>query len=91
MSLIAPQPKAREKEQLTVRLERPTYELLKRYCEFIESTQDYVLNQALVLTFQRDKAFNEWLVAHPNGADVTGLTRKKGGKRERSTTVAESV
>ena len=80
MSLIAPQPKAPEKEQLTVRLERRTHELLKRYCEFIESTQDYVLNQALVFTFQRDKAFNDWLSSNPDTVTDLPPRAKKGRK-----------
>lgn len=85
MSLITPQPKATEKEQLTVRLERPTHELLKRYCEFIQSTQDYVLNQALMFTFQRDKTFSEWLAANPTASGDVRITRRRAGKNERTT------
>jgi hypothetical protein len=66
MSLIAPQPKATAKDQLTVRLERPVNQLLKRYSTFIESSQDYVLNQALSFFFQKDKEFAEWLEQNPD-------------------------
>jgi hypothetical protein len=35
--------------------------LLKRYAEFLDSTQEYVVHEILVLAFRRDKEFQEWL------------------------------
>jgi len=84
MPLITPQPKTPPKEQLTVRLERQTHELLKQYCAFIESTQDYVLNKMLLFMFQRDKEFGDWLAAQQGSAG--GTTPESDGaakKRQR--------
>ena len=40
--------------------------VLKRYAEFLESTQEYVVIETLRLAFRRDKEFHAWLAAtHP--------------------------
>jgi hypothetical protein len=40
--------------------------LLKRYAEFLESTQEYVVVETLRLAFRRDKEFQTWLATtHP--------------------------
>jgi bacterioferritin (cytochrome b1) len=87
MSLIAPQPKATAKDQLTVRLERPVNQLLKRYSTFIESSQDYVLNQALSFFFQKDKEFSEWLDRNPDSAlpEPAKKVRKRRGENGEDT------
>jgi hypothetical protein len=38
-----------------------TATLLKRYAEFLDSTQEYVVHEILQLAFRRDKEFQEWL------------------------------
>lgn len=82
MSLIAPQAKATAKDQLTVRLERPVNQLLKRYSTFIESSQDYVLNQALFFFFQKDKEFAKWLERNPDSelSQPAKKVRKRRGE-----------
>lgn len=60
MPLIQAQPK-RSREAVTVKLERSTIEHLKAYAEFIDSTQEHVVNEALLLTFRKDKEFQDWL------------------------------
>ena len=77
MASIAPQPKAPAKEQFTVRLEVPVATMLRSYCEFIESTQDYVLNQALRLTFEKDRTFQAWLTAQPEPTSTEPVKGKK--------------
>jgi hypothetical protein len=62
MPLIASQPK-RIREALTVKLDKSIVEQLKLYAEFIDSTQEHVVNEALGLTFRKDKEFLEWLEA----------------------------
>ena len=40
--------------------------LLKRYAEFLDSTQEYVVNETLLLAFRSDKEFQAWLTTtHP--------------------------
>lgn len=62
MPLIQTQEK-KVREAVTVKLDKVTVEQLRLYSEFIDSTQEYVVNEALVLTFRRDKEFQEWLEA----------------------------
>lgn len=66
MSLIPKQVKI-TKEAITVKLAADVAASLRLYAEFIDSTQEYVVNEALSRTFQRDKKFQEWLVARPAG------------------------
>ena len=60
MPLIPSQPK-RVREAVTVKLDKATIDQLKLYAEFIDSTQEHVVNEALVLTFKKDKDFQDWL------------------------------
>lgn len=62
MPLIQSQPK-RSREAVTVKLDTANIEQLKLYAEFIDSTQEYVVNEALALTFRKDKDFLEWVEA----------------------------
>ncbi len=59
MPLIPSQPK-KTREAVTVKLDKTTIDQLKLYAEFIDSTQEHVVNEALMLTFKRDKEFQEW-------------------------------
>ena len=69
MPLIAPQPK-QQREQVTVRLDVQVLALLKRYADFIASSLDYVVSQAVVITFGKDPDFRQWLRhGHPQDAD----------------------
>ena len=60
MALIASQLK-RTRDTVSVKLDTTTIEQLKLYAEFIDSTQEHVVNEALILTFKRDKEFQTWL------------------------------
>ena len=73
MPLIASQPK-KNREAVTVKLEKSLIDQLKLHSEFIDSTQEHVINEALLLTFKKDKDFQGWLE-----------TRKESPKRHAST------
>ena len=60
MPLIASQPK-RIREAVTVKLDKAVIDQLKLYASFIDSTQEHVVNEALALTFRRDKEFQDWI------------------------------
>jgi predicted transcriptional regulator len=64
MPLIPSQLK-RSREAVTVKLDKAVIDQLKQYAEFIDSTQEHVVNEALALTFKKDKDFQDWLL-HPN-------------------------
>jgi hypothetical protein len=59
MPLIPSQVK-RVREAVTVKLDKPIIDQLKLYAEFIDSTQEHVVNETLAMTFRRDKEFLEW-------------------------------
>ncbi len=63
MPLIQSQTK-RIREAVTVKLDKAVTDQLKLYAEFIDSTQEHVVNEALSLTFRRDKDFQEWVENH---------------------------
>ena len=48
------------RESVTIKLDRSVIEQLKLYSEFIDSTQEHVANEALRLTFRKDKDFQKW-------------------------------
>ena len=50
-----------ERDALSLRLHRPLHERLKLYAEFIQSPKDYVVSQALIRLFRKDKEFAIWL------------------------------
>ena len=62
MSLIPRQVKPPARQAINCKVPTETATLLKRYAEFLDSTQEYVVHEILQLTFRRDKAFQEWLV-----------------------------
>ena len=58
-----------ERETASYKLDRATVELVRVYSEFIGSPQEHVVNEALVLTFKKDKEFLDWLESHKGGGD----------------------
>jgi hypothetical protein len=63
MSLIAPQLR-QERQALTIKLDVRLLTLLQHYAEFITSSPEYVLSQALLVAFGHDEQFRVWLVEH---------------------------
>ena len=61
MPLIQSQQK-KSREAVTVKLDKPIIDQLKLYSEFIDSTQEHVVNEALALTFKKDKEFQDWML-----------------------------
>jgi predicted transcriptional regulator len=67
MALIPAQPK-KVREAITVKLDKSVVDQLKHYAAFIDSTQEHVVNEALALTFRKDKDFQDWLDKQGKGA-----------------------
>ena len=63
MPFIPRQVKPPARQVLTCKLPQETATLLKRYAEFLDSTQEYVVNETLLVAFRRDKEFQAWLAA----------------------------
>lgn len=55
----------REKDRLEAKLDRELIAQLEQYCRYLESDRDYVITQALVIAFQKDKGFGNWLKNQP--------------------------
>lgn len=64
MPLIAKETIPPKKEQLNVRVDPDLLELLSRYCEFAESSTNYVIEQLLRYGFENDAEFQAWLAQH---------------------------
>jgi hypothetical protein len=71
MPILKPQAKPVERQPLGCKLERPIFDLLKAYCRYLASTQEYVLRESLLFTFRKDVEFRQWLVENePEHADT---------------------
>ncbi len=65
MPFIPRQVKPPARQAITCKPPEETATLLRRYAEFLDSTQEYVVNETLLVAFRRDKEFQEWLVSAP--------------------------
>jgi predicted transcriptional regulator len=66
VALLPAQPK-KIREAITVKLDKSVVDQLKLYASFIDSTQEHVVNEALALTFRKDKDFQDWLDQRGHG------------------------
>jgi hypothetical protein len=84
MPLIVAQPVTPKKDVLSVRLDQSLHDQLKAYAEFIASSKDHVISQAIRHVFRHDKDFAAWLAARPERrpADATpaGVSDASGAK-----------
>ena len=58
-SFIPKQPK-KDRDQITIKLDRDVLQNLERYCRYLDSSRDYVINQCLVFIFRKDRQFHQW-------------------------------
>ena len=66
MPVIEPEDKPRKKALFTARVDPGVVEMLRAYCEFLNSSsQHHVVEQLLRYAFSRDKEFQAWLEQHP--------------------------
>ena len=61
MATVIPKQPKKERDQITIRLERDVLQNLEHYCRYLESSRDYVINQCLTFIFRKDRPFQEWL------------------------------
>jgi hypothetical protein len=80
MSIIQPQPRI-ERQTVTIKLEVLLIRAWKLYAEFIQSSQEWVANESLRLTFTTDDGFLQWLGTHH--ADVAEGLSSRGNARRR--------
>jgi hypothetical protein len=63
MATVIPKQPKKERDQITIRLDREVLQTLEHYCRYLESGRDYVINQCLAFIFRKDKPFTMWLAA----------------------------
>jgi hypothetical protein len=61
MATVIPKQPKKERDQITIKLDRDVLQTLEHYCRYLESSRDYVINQCLVFIFRKDRLFTEWL------------------------------
>ncbi len=61
MSILKAPPKQPKNATLQVRLDEELKTKLDKYAEFLDSTESYVVSEALKLVFNKDAEFKEWL------------------------------
>jgi hypothetical protein len=65
MAILKSPPKLPKNETLQIRIEAQIRSKLVRYAEFIDSSESYVVSEALKLIFRKDNQFKSWL-ENPN-------------------------
>lgn len=63
MASVIPKQLKKERDQVTIRLDRDVLQNLEHYCRYLESSRDYVINQCLAFIFRKDRAFLDWLTS----------------------------
>jgi len=72
MAILKPPPKPVKNETLQVRVEHDVKAKVHSYAEFIDSSESYVVGEALKLLFRRDDEFKHWLDQHTNDLSKDG-------------------
>ena len=60
MSAFIPKQPKKDRDQITIKLDRDVLQSLERYCRYLDSSRDYVINQCLLFIFRKDRQFHEW-------------------------------
>jgi predicted transcriptional regulator len=66
MPILKSPPKVAKNETLQLRVEEEIKVKLRRYAEFLNSSESYVVSEALKLLFKRDEEFKSWFQDQPH-------------------------
>jgi predicted transcriptional regulator len=69
MAILKAAPKPPKNETLQLRVEEEIKSKLAKYAEFIDSSESYVVSEALKLVFRKDDEFRVWLDEHSGNDD----------------------
>ena len=61
LAILKSPPKAPKNETLQIRIDEHIRSRLTKYAEFIDSSESYVVSEALKLVFKKDDEFKTWL------------------------------
>lgn len=70
MPILKSPPKVAKNETLQLRVEEEIKTKLRRYAEFLNSSESYVVSEALKLLFRKDTDFRDWLCQEAPDPDV---------------------
>ena len=69
MAILKSPPRPPKNETLQIRVEEQIKAKLHKYAEFIDSSESYVVSEALKMLFKKDDEFKSWLQDQlPNGS-----------------------
>ena len=93
MSILKAPPKQPKNATLQLRVDEELKIRLDKYAEFLNSTESYVVSEALKLVFNKDTEFIEWLEhQRANGRESTEEQESVTiGKEKRQTAFAPST
>ncbi len=69
MAILKSLPKPPKNETLQIRIEEQIRSRLVNYAEFIDSSESYVVSEALRLLFKKDNDFKIWLADHNHNGE----------------------
>jgi predicted transcriptional regulator len=74
MAILKSPPRPPKNETLQIRVEDQIKAKLHKYAEFINSSESYVISEALRLLFKKDDEFKSWLhdQSHNGGSSQNG-------------------
>jgi predicted transcriptional regulator len=81
VAILKSPPRPPKNETLQIRVEEQIKAKLHKYAEFINSSDSYVVTEALKLLFRKDNEFKTWLEEQPpngNQQDREGVLLKTG-------------
>ncbi|MGB2625401.1 MAG: hypothetical protein WAK20_01320 [Candidatus Acidiferrum sp.] len=71
MAILKAAPRPPKNETLQLRVEEEVKSKLAKYAEFIDSSESYVVSEALKLVFRKDDEFRVWLDEHNGNGGQT--------------------
>jgi len=69
MAILKSPPRPPKNETVQIRVEEEIRTKLQKYAEFIDSSESYVVSEALNLLFRKDEEFRAWLGEHARNDD----------------------
>lgn len=93
MPILKAPPKQPKNATLQLRVDEELKLRLDKYAEFLDSTESYVVSEALKLVFNKDAEFKEWLERqHANGKELSEEHPSvTAAKEKRQTTFTSST
>lgn len=61
MAILKSPPRTPKNETLQIRIEEQVKAKLHKYAEFLDSSESYVVSEALKMLFRKDNEFKSWL------------------------------